>query len=42
MNSSRFDNTDEHDWMGRLTHMVDGGFYGYPYDFVPVGRIRSG
>jgi putative membrane-bound dehydrogenase-like protein len=30
-----FDNTDEHDWMGRLTHMVDGGFYGYPYDFVP-------
>jgi putative membrane-bound dehydrogenase-like protein len=30
-----YDNTDEHDWMGRLTHMVDGGFYGYPYDFVP-------
>jgi putative membrane-bound dehydrogenase-like protein len=30
-----FDNTDEHDWMGRFTHMVDGGFYGYPYDFVP-------
>src|SRR5437867_727089 len=21
--------------MGRLTHMVDGGFYGYPHDFVP-------
>jgi putative membrane-bound dehydrogenase-like protein len=29
------DNTDEHDWMSRLTHMVDGGDYGYPYDFVP-------
>lgn len=30
-----YDNTDEHQWMGRLTHMVDGGFYGYPYDFIP-------
>src|SRR5436190_16121900 len=30
-----YDNTDEHDWMSRLTHMVDGGFYGYPHDFVP-------
>lgn len=30
-----FDNTDEHVWMGRLTHMVDGGFYGYPHDFQP-------
>jgi putative heme-binding domain-containing protein len=30
-----FDNTDEHHWMGRLTHMVDGGFYGYPWDFHP-------
>lgn len=30
-----YDNTDEHNWMGRLTHMVEGGFYGYPYDFVP-------
>jgi putative heme-binding domain-containing protein len=30
-----YDNTDEHDWMGRFTHMVDGGVYGYPYDFVP-------
>ena len=30
-----YDNTDEHEWMGRLTHMVDGGFYGYPYDFQP-------
>ena len=30
-----YDNTDEHDWMGRLTHMVDQGVYGYPYDFIP-------
>ncbi|QDV37781.1 Cytochrome c [Tautonia plasticadhaerens] len=30
-----YDNTDEHDWMSRLTHMVDGGEYGYPFDFVP-------
>jgi putative heme-binding domain-containing protein len=30
-----YDNTDEHDWMGRVTHMVEGGFYGYPHDFVP-------
>jgi putative membrane-bound dehydrogenase-like protein len=30
-----YDNTDEHHWMGRLTHMVDGGFYGYPWDFHP-------
>ncbi len=30
-----YDNTDEHDWMGRVTHMVEGGFYGYPHDFIP-------
>ncbi len=30
-----YDNTDEQQWMSRLTHMVDGGFYGYPHDFVP-------
>ena len=30
-----YDNTDEHNWMSRLTHMVDGGDYGYPFDFVP-------
>lgn len=30
-----YDNTDEHEWMGRLTHMVEGGFYGYPHDFIP-------
>jgi putative heme-binding domain-containing protein len=30
-----YDNTDEHDWMGRFTHMVEAGYYGYPHDFVP-------
>ncbi len=34
-NAFTFDNTDEHEWMGRLTYMVDGGFYGYPHDFIP-------
>ena len=30
-----YDNTDEHQWMGRLTHMVESGTYGYPHDFIP-------
>ncbi len=30
-----YDNTDEHHWMGRVTHMLEGGFYGYPWDFHP-------
>jgi len=30
-----YDNTDEQQWMSRVTHMVDGGLYGYPYDFIP-------
>ncbi len=30
-----YDNTDEHQWMGRLTHMVEAGEYGYPHDFIP-------
>ena len=31
-----FDNTDDGGgWWKRVTHMVDGGFYGYPYDFKP-------
>ena len=30
-----FDNTDEHDWMGRVTHVIDGGYYGYPHHFAP-------
>ncbi|MBI3418444.1 MAG: HEAT repeat domain-containing protein [Verrucomicrobia bacterium] len=31
-----YDNTDERDWWSRLTHVVDGGYYGYPYDFKPL------
>ena len=31
-----YDNTDDgHGWWTRFTHMVDGGFYGYPYDYKP-------
>ena len=31
-----YDNTDDGGgWWSRVTHMVDGGFYGYPYDFKP-------
>lgn len=31
-----FDNTDDGGgWWERVTHMVDGGYYGYPYDFKP-------
>jgi putative membrane-bound dehydrogenase-like protein len=31
-----YDNTDDgNGWWTRLTHMVDGGFYGYPYDYKP-------
>jgi len=30
-----YDNTDEHQWMSRVTHMVDGGQYGWPHDFIP-------
>ena len=30
------DNTDDGGgWWARVTHMVDGGYYGYPYDFKP-------
>ena len=30
------DNTDDGGgWWTRYTHMADGGFYGYPYDFKP-------
>jgi putative heme-binding domain-containing protein len=30
------DNTDDGGgWWTRLTHMVDGGYYGYPFDFKP-------
>jgi putative heme-binding domain-containing protein len=31
-----FDNTDDGaGWWRRVTHMVDGGYYGYPYDYKP-------
>ena len=31
-----YDNTDDgNGWWTRLTHMVDGGFYGYPHDYKP-------
>ncbi len=30
-----YDNTDEHQWMGRLNHMVESGTYGYPHEFMP-------
>ena len=31
-----YDNTDDgNGWWTRVTHMVDGGFYGYPYDYRP-------
>jgi putative heme-binding domain-containing protein len=31
-----YDNTDDGGgWWSRVTHMVDGGYYGYPYDFKP-------
>jgi putative membrane-bound dehydrogenase-like protein len=31
-----YDNTDDGlGWWCRFTHMVDGGFYGYPYDYRP-------
>lgn len=30
-----YDNTDEKQWMSRFSHIVDGGYYGYPYDFNP-------
>ena len=31
-----YDNTDDGlGWNTRFTHLVDGGFYGYPYDYRP-------
>ena len=31
-----YDNSDEGEgWWTRVTHMVNGGFYGYPYDYRP-------
>lgn len=32
-----YDNTDEKNgWWSRVTHMVDGGHYGYPYEWKPA------
>jgi putative heme-binding domain-containing protein len=35
-----YDNTDDgHGWWTRFTHMVDGGYYGYPWDYkAPENR----
>jgi putative heme-binding domain-containing protein len=31
-----YDNTDDgHGWWTRTSHMVDGGYYGYPWDYKP-------
>ncbi|MDB6041378.1 MAG: hypothetical protein JWM99_5219 [Verrucomicrobiales bacterium] len=31
-----YDNTDDgNGWWTRVTHMVDGGYYGYPYEYKP-------
>ncbi len=30
-----YDNTDEKDWWSRVTHMVDGGYYAYPWHHKP-------
>ncbi|HVR85519.1 MAG TPA: hypothetical protein VMU54_14475, partial [Planctomycetota bacterium] len=31
-----YDNTDDgHGWWTRVAHMVDGGYYGYPWDYKP-------
>lgn len=31
-----YDNTDDgNGWWTRVTHMIDGGFYGYPWDYKP-------
>jgi putative membrane-bound dehydrogenase-like protein len=38
-----YDNTDDgHGWWTRFTHMVDGGFYGYPYDYRPQASDIEG
>ena len=32
-----YDNTDDGlGWWTRYTHMVDGGYYGYPWDYRPL------
>jgi putative membrane-bound dehydrogenase-like protein len=37
------DNTDDgHGWWTRFTHMIDGGFYGYPWDYKPAEQRAAG
>ena len=37
-----YDNTDDgNGWWTRVTHMVDGGFYGYPYDYKARGAAAT-
>ncbi|HEY2587216.1 MAG TPA: HEAT repeat domain-containing protein [Tepidisphaeraceae bacterium] len=37
-----YDNTDDGlGWWCRFTHMVDGGYYGYPYDYRPPESDRQ-
>jgi putative membrane-bound dehydrogenase-like protein len=34
-----YDNTDDgQGWWTRYTHMIDGGYYGYPYDYKVPGK----
>jgi putative membrane-bound dehydrogenase-like protein len=38
-----YDNTDDGlGWWTRFTHMVDGGYYGYPYDYRPPQSDAAG
>src|SRR5437762_11396588 len=38
-----YDNTDDgRGWWTRFTHMVDGGFYGYPWDYRPAASDIEG
>ncbi|MDB5323719.1 MAG: putative rane-bound dehydrogenase [Phycisphaerales bacterium] len=38
-----YDNTDDGlGWNTRFTHLVDGGFYGYPYDYRPRDEDAEG
>jgi putative membrane-bound dehydrogenase-like protein len=38
-----YDNTDDGlGWNTRFTHIVDGGFYGYPYDYRPRDEDTEG
>ena len=37
-----YDNTDDGlGWWTRFSHMVDGGFYGYPYDYRPAENDKE-